>query len=105
MLSTGFVGRQSSTVFLLLGDLPFSSVDCEIAENVGDACDGAGVSHMQPSTLHDMHAVTRSFRHHPHRQNSQPFVAGWESAVHGATISGMAILPLERLRVFSLDGV
>ena len=60
---------------------------------------------MQPSTLHDVHAVTRSFRHHPLRQNSQPFGAGWESAVHGAESSGMAILSLERLRVLAVDDV
>ena len=59
---------------------------------------------MQPSTLHNKHPVTRSFRHQPLRQNSQPFVVGWESAVHGAEISSMAMLPLERLRVFGTDG-
>lgn len=60
---------------------------------------------MQPSTLHDVHAVTRSFRHQPLRQNSQPFVVGWKSAVHGAETSGMTILPLERLRVLGVTGV
>lgn len=60
---------------------------------------------MQPSTLHDVHAVTWSFRHHPLRQNLQPFVAGWESAVQGAGFSGMAIFPSKLRRVLGVNGV